>query len=200
MAINYPLKATFKIMALSPEVQVQDSLGSVLMQVKQKLFTLKEDTTIFADQQKTIPLYKMKADRVIGFRAVHNITRVSDSTKIGAVKADGVRSIWRSRYTVTDANDKTVFSIREENPWIKVLDAVLGEIDLIGPFISMFINPRYLLEDEKGVLRYVIAKKRSFFERNFTLEQVSKEESDQYDERLIALALIQTIFLEHRRG
>jgi uncharacterized protein YxjI len=200
MAINYPLKATFKIVTLSPEVQVQDALGNVLMQVKQKLFTLKEDTTIFADQQKTIPLYKMKADRVIGFGAVHHITRLSDNTKIGAVKADGLRSIWRSRYTVTDANDKTVFSIREQNPWIKVLDAVLGEIDLIGPFISMFINPKYLLEDEKGVLRYVIAKKRSFFERNFTLEQVSKEEDDQYDERLIALALIQTIFLEHRRG
>ena len=51
MAINYPLKATFKLMALSPEVQVKDALGTVLMQVKQKLFTLKEDTTIFADQQ-----------------------------------------------------------------------------------------------------------------------------------------------------
>ena len=102
--------------------------------------------------------------------------------------------------TPADANDKTVFNIREENPWIKVLDAVLGEIELIGPFIAMFINPRYLLEDEGGVLRYIIAKKRSFFGRNFTLEQVSKEENDQYDERLIALALIQTIFLEHRRG
>lgn len=200
MAINYPLKATFKLFALSPEVQVQDSLGSVLMQVKQKLFTLKEDTTIFADVQKTVPLYKMKADRVIGFRAVHNIWRVSDNAKIGAVKADGLRSIWRSRYTITDANDKTVFTIREENPWIKVVDALIGEIEIIGPFISMFINPRYLLEDEKGVLRYIIAKKRSFFGRNFTLEQVNKEENDDYDERLVALALIQTIFLEHRRG
>jgi uncharacterized protein YxjI len=200
MAINYPLKATFRVITLSPEVQVQDALGNVLMQVKQKLFTLKEDTTIFADKEKTIPLYKMKADRVIGFGAVHHITRVSDNTIIGAVKADGLRSILRARYTVTDANDKTVFKIREENPWIKVIDAVLGEIDLIGPFISMFINPRYLLEDEQGVLRYIISKKRSFFERNFTLEQVTKEEKDDYDERLIALALIQTIFLEHRRG
>jgi uncharacterized protein YxjI len=200
MAINYPLKATFKIITLSPEVQIQDALGTILMQVKQKLFTLKEDTTIFADQQKTIPLYKMKADRVIGFGAVHNITRVSDNAKIGAVKADGLRSILRARYTVTDANDNIVFKIREENPWIKVIDAILGEIDLIGPFISMFINPRYLLEDEQGVLRYIISKKRSFFERNFTLEQVKAEENEQYDERLIALALIQTIFLEHRKG
>ena len=79
MAINYPLTATFKLLALSPEVTVRDSSGALMLQVKQKGFTLREETTVFADEAKKVPLYKMMADRVIGFRAVHKITRLADN-------------------------------------------------------------------------------------------------------------------------
>lgn len=199
-ALTYPLKATFKVMTLSPEVRVENAGGELLLQVKQKLLTLREDTTVFADAEKKQPVYKMRADRISGFWAVHRITRVSDGAIIGTVKADGLRSIWRARYTVSDAQDKPVLKFREENPWIKVLDAVLGEIDLVGPIIGMFINPRYLLEDADGTLRYRITKKRSFVGRHFTLEEVSPAQSAAFDERLVALSLIQVMMLERSRG
>jgi uncharacterized protein YxjI len=194
-ALAFPLKATFRILTLSPEVRVENARGELLLQVKQKLLTLREATTVFADEAKTVPVYKMLADRVIGFRAVHRITRAS----VGAVKAGGLRTIWQARYEVTDAQDKLVFKIREENPWIKVIDALVDEIPLVGPLIAMFINPRYLVEDEGGVLRYRITKQRSFVARNFTLEQISPDAHVGIDERLIALALIQTMMLERSR-
>ena len=62
MAIAYPLTLTFKLVTLSPEVQVTDANGQLLLQVKQKLLTLREDTTVFADQQKTVPLFKIDRD------------------------------------------------------------------------------------------------------------------------------------------
>ncbi len=199
MAIEYPLTATFKLLALSPEVQVRDALGNMMLQVKQKALTLREDTTVFADDKKTIPLYRMVADRVIGFRAAHRITRLSDNVVIGSVKAAGLRSLWRTQYDVTGPNDNLVFTIREENPWIKFLDALVDELPF-GFIFQAFINPRYLLTDETGTVRYRITKKRSFIERNFILEQVSPDSHEGLDERLVALALIQTIFLERRRG
>jgi uncharacterized protein YxjI len=198
-ALAFPLKATFRILTLSPEVRVENARGELLLQVKQKLLTLREATTVFADEAKTVPVYKMLADRVIGFRAVHRITRASDGAPIGAVKAGGLRTIWQARYEVTDAQDKLVFKIREENPWIKVIDALVDEIPLVGPIIAMFINPRYLVEDEGGTLRYRITKKRSFVERNFMLEQISPDAHVGIDERLIALALIQAMMLERSR-
>ena len=198
-ALTYPLKATFKIMTLSPEVRVENAGGELLLQVKQKLLTLREDTTVYADAEKKLPLYKMRADRISGFWASHRITRASDGAIIGTVKADGLRSIWRSRYTVTDASDRVVLKFREENPWIKVVDAILGEIDLIGPIVGMFINPRYLLEDADGTLRYRITKKRSFVGRHFTLEEVTPA-AGAFDERLVALSLIQAMMLERSRG
>ena len=36
MAIAYPLTLTFKLVTLSPEVQVNDANGQLLLQVKQK--------------------------------------------------------------------------------------------------------------------------------------------------------------------
>jgi hypothetical protein len=199
MPIQYPLTATFKLLALSPEVQVRDAAGNMMLQVKQKALTLREDTTVFADEKKTVPLYRMVADRAIGFRAVHRITRLSDNTVIGAVKATGFRSLWKTQYDVTGPQDEPVFTIREENAWIKFIDAMVDELPF-GFIFSAFINPRYLLTDETGVVRYRITKKRSFIERNFILEQVSPDTDEGLDERLVALALIQTIFLERHRG
>jgi hypothetical protein len=200
MAISYPLTATFKLLALSPEVTVRDSSQAVMLQVKQKMLTLREETTVFADENKKLPLYKMIADRVIGFRAVHRITRFSDNALVGSVKATGFRSLWRTQYDIADSSDQTILTVREENPWIKVIDELVGEIPLIGWVIASFVNPTYLMTDEHGTALYRITKKRSLIERNFICEQIAQDTHPNVDERLVALALIQVIFLEQNRG
>jgi hypothetical protein len=200
MAIAYPITLTFKLVTLSPEVQVRDANNALLLQVKQKLLTLREDTTVFADEAKTIPVFKMVADRIIGFRAVHHITRVSDNARIGNVKAQGFRSWWAARYEITDSNDKLAFNFKEENPFITFLDYFLESIELIGWLLAYFVNPTYVLIDEKGVQRYRILKKRSFIERRFYIQQIAPDDDVDLDERLVALALIQIVMLERRRG
>jgi hypothetical protein len=200
MAIAYPITLTFKLVTLSPEVQVRDANNALLLQVKQKLLTLREDTTVFADEAKTIPVFKMIADRIIGFRAVHHITRVSDNARIGNVKAQGFRSWWAARYEITDSNDKLAFNFKEENPFITFLDYFLESIELIGWLLAYFVNPTFVLIDEKGVQRYRILKKRSFIERRFYIEQIAPDDDADLDERLVALALIQIVMLERRRG
>jgi hypothetical protein len=71
---------------------------------------------------------------------------------------------------------------------------------LQGFIISTFINPRYLMTDANGTLLYRTTKKRSFLESRFTLEQIAPQATQGQGERLIALALIQVIFLEKHRG
>jgi hypothetical protein len=200
MAIAYPITLTFKLVTLSPEVQVRDANNALLLQVKQKLLTLREDTTVFADEAKTIPVFKMIADRIIGFRAVHHITRVSDNARIGNVKAQGFRSWWAARYEITDSNDQLAFNFKEENPFITFLDYFLESIELIGWLLAYFVNPTYVLIDEKGVQRYRVLKKRSFIERRFYIQQIAPDDDVDLDERLVALALIQIVMLERRRG
>ncbi|WP_157448896.1 hypothetical protein [Deinococcus peraridilitoris] len=193
------MTATFRLVTLSPELQVTDAKGETLMQVKQKLLTLREDTTVFADAEKTRPLYRMKADRVMGFRAVHRITRLRDEQVIGAVRAVGLRSLWSARYDVTDAQDREVLTIREENPWIKVIDGLIDEIPVIGWIAGMFINPSYLMLNTAGETVFRIRKRRSLVERRFILEPVTPPDPA-LDPDLVVLALIETVLLERERG
>ncbi|GEM48532.1 hypothetical protein [Deinococcus cellulosilyticus] len=196
--LNYPLTATFRIVTLSPELQVKNASGDLVLQIKQKLLTLREDTTAYEDVNKTVPLYRMKADRISGFWAVHNFWRSKGETYLGSIRANGLRSIWRISYTVTDQNQKEIFRIREENPWIKLLDGLLCEIDGIGWIFGMFINPVYLVEDVSGRVLFRIKKKRSFWERSFTMEAEQKV-SEEHQE-LAVLALAQSVLLERARG
>ncbi|SMB81673.1 LURP-one-related family protein [Deinococcus hopiensis] len=198
MAHHFPLKAAFRIVTLSPEVQVLDAHDQVLLQVKQKMLTLREDTTVFADAEKTRPLYRMKADRMSGFRAVHAVTRLADGQALGSVRAAGLRFLWRARYDVTDPAGNTLAHVQEQNPWTKVVDALLDEVPLIGPLVAMFINPRYTVQDAQGRVFAMILKKRSFVARHFTLERLEANPPELSDE-LLALGLVQVIFLERGR-
>ena len=60
--MTYPIEFEFKIMALAPQFYVRDGAGRDVAYVKQKLFKLKEDITVFENASQTTPLYKIKAN------------------------------------------------------------------------------------------------------------------------------------------
>ena len=65
--MNYPLKLSFKLLAIASQIYIRDANGQLLGYVKQKLLKLKEDINVFADEQQTQHLYNIKADRVLDF-------------------------------------------------------------------------------------------------------------------------------------
>ena len=67
--MNYPLQLSFKIIALASQIYVRDAGGSLVGYVKQKLFKLKEDIRIFADEGQTQLRYTIRADRILDFSA-----------------------------------------------------------------------------------------------------------------------------------
>ena len=67
--MKYPLELSFKIISLGPQLSVTDANGGLVFYVKQKLFKLKEEVTVFADVQQARPLYKINADRVLDISA-----------------------------------------------------------------------------------------------------------------------------------
>lgn len=204
MALSYPLIVKFPLLTLSPELHLEDASGRTLLCFKQKMFTLREATTVFADTAKTQPLYTIKADRVMGFGAKHMVKRM-DGSLFASFENDGLASLWRARYFVKDAVGNTIFHVMEENPWISVVDGVAGmldEIPLIGGILGMaityFVNPTYIMQDSQGQLRYRIKKQRSIFERRFTLEAIDPVPDDW--EEFTSLALMQMVQLQRREG
>ncbi len=194
--MQYPLDLSFKIMALAPQISVTDASGGLVFYVKQKLFKLKEEITVFADAQQTQPLYKINADRVLDFSARYHFTDVN-GTDLGSVKREGMRSLWRAHYDIFEG-DALVMTIREENPWVKVLDGLFGQIPFIGMFSGYLFHPAFLVSRTDGTVVMRLKKQPAFLEGKFTIEK--QAELDEGRETRVLLSLLMMLLLERSRG
>ncbi len=194
--MNFPLDLSFKKIALSPQVKVTDASGQVVLYTKQKAFKLKEAVTVFADVEQTRPLYTINADRVLDFNAKYNIADAS-GRPLGAIARKGRKSLWRAQYEVMDGGGAPL-TIREENGWLKVGDALLGEIPVVGLFSGYLFNPTYLITDAAGAPLMRLSKQPAFFEGRFRIEKLA--EMSPQDETRAVLGFLMMVLLERRRG
>lgn len=196
--MQYPLNLSFKIIALAPQLSVTDAGGNLVYYVKQKLLKLKEEVTVFADTAQTQPLYQIKADRILDISARYSFTDVS-GRQLGAIKRRGLRSIWKAHYDILDG-DTIVMTIQEESAWVKVMDALFGEIPIIGMFAGYVFHPAYLVArgGEGGEVVMRLAKQPAFLEGKFTIE--SKIPLEGEEETRVLLSLLMMVLLERSRG
>ncbi|MBW4556104.1 MAG: hypothetical protein KME59_09215 [Trichormus sp. ATA11-4-KO1] len=194
--MQYPLELTFKLWALAPQISVVDVQGNLTFYVKQKLFKLKEAITIFADVERTHPLYYIKADRIIDFSARYDFTD-SNGAYIGSVKRRGLKSLWRARYDIFDG-DTTTLNIQEKNPWVKIADALFAEIPVLGIFTGYVFNPTYLVSRADGTVVMRLEKIPTFLSRKFTIKAV--DQLSDREEQQVLLSLMMMLLLERNRG
>lgn len=190
--LNYPLTLSFKLIAFSPQVRVTDASGQLVLYVKQKALALREDVRIFADEGQTQQLYQINANKIIDFSATYNIAMAGGGA-LGAVRRQGMRSIWKATYNIVDTNGTEVGLIHEENPWLKVAESFLSDV----PFIGMLINPAYLV-DLRGQTALYLKKQPAVFEGRFSIEK--RGSFSDADERLLLSSVIMTMMLERSRG
>jgi uncharacterized protein YxjI len=194
--MQYPLNLSFKVIALAPQVSVTDAAGQQLFYVKQKLFKLKEAVNVYADTAQTRLLYTIKADRILDFSAQYHFAD-SGGAALGSVKRDGMRSLWRARYNIQNGTGPDV-TVREENPWIRVVDGIFDQIPLVGMFSGYFFHPAYLVADGQGRPLMRLVKQPAFFEGKFTIEKLAP--LDPAAETRILLGLLMMVLLERSRG
>jgi hypothetical protein len=137
-------------------------------------------------------LYNIRANKIIDFSAQYNIT-TSAGGVVGAVKRQGMKSLWKATYNILDMNGAEIGLIHEENPWIKVLDGLLSDV----PFVGMYINPAYLVELHGQTVLY-FKKQPAVFEGKFTVEK--RGEFSNADEALLLQSIIMMVLLERSRG
>jgi hypothetical protein len=198
--LQYPLNLTFKIWTWAPnKVSVTDNQGKLLFMVRQKAFRLKEAITVYGDEQEVTSLYHLKADRIIDFSARYNFTD-NNGAVIGGVKRKGLKSLWSAHYNIFDGGtDETpIFTIQEDNPWVKIGDALLSEIPIVGLFSGYFFNPTYSIKRADGNVVMRLAKTPGFLSRHFTIKKV--DEMTELEETQSVLSMLMMILLERRRG
>ncbi|MFD2163135.1 hypothetical protein ACFSJU_12085 [Paradesertivirga mongoliensis] len=196
-AFDFPITFEFKIGTFANDFVARDASGRTIAYVRQKMFKFKEAIVIYPNEDKSEPLYKINADRVIDFNAKYTFSDRRDQ-EIGSVGRKGMKSLWKANYDVFDHHKNLEFNIREENPWTKVADSLLGEIPLLGLFTGYMFHPKYVVTNAQGIPVARLSKEASFFGRKFTLDKLS--DIKQNESARILLALMMMVLLERRRG
>jgi len=194
--MDYPLNLSFKIIALAPQLSVVDAHGNLIYYVRQKLLKIKEAVTVYADTQQTQPLYTINADRILDWSARYNFADMQGNN-LGAVKRQGMKSLWKSHYDILDG-DTPVMTIQEENPWVKIIDGLVGEIPIVGMFTGYLFHPAYLVSRPDGTVVMRLEKQAAFLEGKFVIE--SKMPLPEKEEQQVLLSLLMMLLLERSRG
>ncbi len=127
------LVATSKLLArkkifsfLGSEFEIFDTQSNLKYFIKQKAFKLKEAITVF-DHTKTNPVILIQARRWRDFSGTYDVSR-ADGQKIGALKREGMASLFRDSWKILDMDDNIVGSIDEDSMLLALFRRFLSNI------------------------------------------------------------------------
>jgi uncharacterized protein YxjI len=194
---NYPIDFTFKITTLHDDFLVTDSAGETLAYIKQKIFALKTAVKVFNNSAEQYINYHITADKWLAFNMCYSFDN-AQGNHVGKILRKGVRSIWTATYEIHDAGNNPILNIKETNPWIKILDAVFGEIPIVGLLMGYFFHPKYTVSRLNGDILFFCTKEPSLFGRKFKLTNEFSVQKN--EEELAILGVIMMLLIEKNRG
>ncbi|MEP0806288.1 MAG: hypothetical protein HRF47_12405 [Chloroflexota bacterium] len=135
---NYLLKR--QVLALTGKFRIYDPLGNLVMFSEQKMFKLREDIRVYADESKSQEVLSIKARQIVDFSAAYDVVDTAYNQKVGTLRRKGWSSILRDEWQVLDANDNQIGALFEDSMGLALLrrfllgsllpqnyDIVLGE-------------------------------------------------------------------------
>ncbi len=195
--IKFPVQLDFNISTFANDFTAYDADEKVIAYVKQKLFKLKEDISVFSDASQSKTNYKIKANKWLDFNTAYDFHN-AEGKVFGKVVRKGWKSIWKAEYQIVNEHEKTIYQINEENPWTKVLDRFAGEIPILNFFTGYLFNPSYILKDLQGKEIVRLKKMPSFWGKKFEIDELQPLDGSN-DDRIL-LGLMMMILLERHRG
>lgn len=104
-----------QVMALTGKFRIYDPMGQLVMFSQQKMFRLREDIRVYADEDKTQELLYIQARQIIDFSAAYDVWDSQFSQKVGVLRRKGWRSMLRDEWEVLDANDQPLGILQEDS-------------------------------------------------------------------------------------
>ena len=196
-SMQFPLQLTFKVTTLSNDFVATDANGNTVAYVRQKMLRLLEEVQVFSNENRSELNYTIRANRWLDFNSTYTFTNRM-GYEVGRIVRKGWASLWKAHYEIFDEKQQSDLIIREENPWAKVFDNMLGEIPLLGVLSGYLFHPAYIVTRSNGTEVVRLTKQPSFWGRKFTVDKLSSFEAG--EEERIVLGLMMMILLERQRG
>jgi uncharacterized protein YxjI len=180
--------ARAKVFDIAPKFHFYDLHGNKIAFLKQKLFKLKEDIRLYADDSATRELLLIKARHVFDIATTYDVTDATSQQRVGALRRKALKSMLRDEWEILDPNDAVLGFVREDNMTLA----------LLRRFGLNFIPQGY--EFEIGGSRAGSAKQDW---NPFVLKMhvdLSADPGRRLDRRLAAAAIVLLLAVEGRQG
>jgi hypothetical protein len=125
-ANQYLLKR--QVFALTGKFRVFDTSGRLLLFSEQKMFKLREDIRVYADEAKTQEVLAIKARQIIDFSAAYDVIDSATNQKVGALRRKGFASMLRDEWEVLDINDNVLGRLFEDSMGLALLRRFLSNL------------------------------------------------------------------------
>ena len=116
---SYLLKR--QAIALTGKFRFYDPMGNLVMFSEQRMFKLREDIRVYADEEKTREVLSIKARQIIDFSAAYDVVDSETNQKVGALRRKGWSSLLRDEWEVLDANDNVIGALFEDSMGLALL-------------------------------------------------------------------------------
>jgi uncharacterized protein YxjI len=110
-----------QVFALAGTFRFFDPGGNQVMFSQQKMFKLREDIRVYADEAKTQEVLSIKARQIVDFSAAYDVVDTAMNQKVGALRRKGWSSILRDEWEVLDANDNVIGKLFEDSMGLALL-------------------------------------------------------------------------------
>jgi len=116
---SYLLKR--QVFAFAGTFRFYDPSGNQVMFSQQKMFKLREDIRVYADENKTQEVLSIKARQIVDFSAAYDVVDTAMNQKIGVLRRKGWSSLLRDEWQVLDANDNQIGILFEDSMGLAML-------------------------------------------------------------------------------
>jgi hypothetical protein len=104
-----------QVFALTGKLRFYNPQQQLVLFSEQKMFKLREDIRLYADEQKSQEVLAIKARQIIDFSAAYDVVDSGTGQKVGALRRKGLKSILRDEWEVLDVNDQVIGKLFEDN-------------------------------------------------------------------------------------
>ena len=176
-----------KIWTLAPKFYFCDEQGNTLAFLRKKVFTLKDEIRVFTDETQSMELLHIKARKIIDWGTAFDVTDSINHQKVGVIKRQGWKSIIRKEWTMMDANEQQIGTVKEDSLLLATLRRYV--INIIPQAYTFEAGGR-----ELGTAR----QNWNFFLPKMHVD-FSNDPGRQLDRRLVAAAVVLLMAVEGRQ-
>lgn len=110
---SYLLKR--QVFALTGKLRFYDPHGNLAMFVEQRMFRLREDIRVYADEAKAQEILLIKARQILDWAAAYDVVDSQSGEKVGVLRRKGWKSVLRDEWQILNAEDQPLGVLVEDS-------------------------------------------------------------------------------------